>query len=380
MPSDHAEPPVETPRTDDSASSAAPPPPSNSSTSGDELMVSLIEARPDPLLGEFVTGSSADVASPAPADAPPPEESAPGANSSEALKALAALDLGSKGAGDPVGGMDRSVAATPKEEAAEEEEEFEDGDDEAVHARGSSLAFLLLASYASAVTIGLIWVLWSGRRLHESAVNDSSPAVDARSDPGQRAGEAHRIITPKPIAENHVATLGKTVTLGVIEATPLEVAFGSVKLERKFGNRERTSGGDNALKLRLRLRNTSPDIVLAPLDEAFLRDRPRADPDSFIEVSGGGRPITQFPLAVESEWSIVGQEFQDLRPGEVLETVIVSAPEAFDRKSAEMTWRIRLRTDLNHTDDLGVRFREAEIKPDPEHRPATTPGPPTDGN
>ncbi len=379
MPSDDVELPVETPRADDSGPPARSPAPPNSSTSGDELTASLIEASPDPLLGEFVNGSSADVETPAPADGDRAQEPAAGADSSEAFKALAGLDLGRPSAGPPVGAVDRSVVPRSNEAAAEEDEELEEHDDEVVPARGSSLAFMLLASYASAVTLGLIWVLWTGRRLHESAAVDSSPPVDARSDPGQRAADARRVVAPKPIAENHLATLGQTIVLGAIEVTPLEVASGPVQLERKFGDHERRSGGENALKLRLRLRNASTDVVLAPLDEAFLRDRPQADPDSFIEVSGGGPPIAQFPLAVESEWTIVGQEFRDLRPGDVLETLVVSAPEAFARKAPEMTWRIRLRTDLNHTDDLGVRFHESDIKPGPARRAATTSGPPTDG-
>ena len=79
-------------------------------------------------------------------------------------------------------------------------------------------------------------------------------------------------------------------------------------------------------------------------------------PDSLME---------QANQAVESEWSIVGQQFRDLKAGESFETVIVSAPDSLSHKAPEMTWRIRLRTDLNHTDDLGVRFSEADIKPGP---------------
>ena len=49
-----------------------------------------------------------------------------------------------------------------------------------------------------------------------------------------------------------------------------------------------------------------------------------------------------------------------------------------------MTWRIRLRTDLNHTDDLGVRFGAAVMRLPTPGRPTvtrTTPGsPPTMAN
>ena len=360
---------------------AEPPPPFiNSSTSGDDLTVSLTQARPDPLLDKFVTEDSPDALTPPPA-APPPEAETKepalhGGSRADALNELAALDMGgaapSVGPGasasfdDALGGIDLNV---PREDRAPvkkvSEEEEEDEEDDEVPPRGVPLGTMLLASYASAVTIGLIWVLWTGRRLHESEEADAPVAAESREDPGARAGDSRRIAPPKPIPAEHLATLGKTVRLGQIEATPLAVTSGPVVLERTFDRKDRKPGGDNALKLRLRLKNVSKDAVIAPLDEAFLRDRPRADPDSFIETPAGGPPVAQFPLAVESEWSIVGQEFRDLKPGEVLETVVVSAPDALARKSPEMTWRVRLRTDLNHTDDLGVRFGEKDIKPGP---------------
>jgi hypothetical protein len=340
-----------------------------SSSSGDELTVSLIEARPDPLLGPFESGSSPEIV-------PPPES-----ESADALKALGDLDLGGKTVANPGAGGDRIA---PNQGVVKDDEDLGDFADEPEEpARGSSPAVMLLASYASAVTLGLIWVLWTGRRIQDTATIESPPAAEATSDPGRRADHSRRIAAPKPIPESHMATLGKTVVLGQIEVTPLEVTSGPVTLVRGFGERERKPGGKDALRLRLRLRNTSADVELAPLDEAFLRDRPQADPDSFIELPGGATPIAQFPLAVESEWSIIGQEFRELKPGQVLETWVVSAPAALTRKAPEMTWRIRLRTDINHTDDLGVRFGESDIKPGTEPRaavPAATPGPSVDDN
>jgi hypothetical protein len=118
--------------------------------------------------------------------------------------------------------------------------------------------------------------------------------------------------------------------------------------------------------LSLRLRNRASDTILVPLDEAFLRSRERAIRDSYIEA--GPRPIIEmYPLAVASEWSIAGQEFRELGPGEAYETRIVSAPGALDRVGPEMTWRLRLRTDLNQTQAVGIRFRDRDIRR-PPHR------------
>jgi hypothetical protein len=187
---------------------------------------------------------------------------------------------------------------------------------------------------------------------------------ESRPDPGLRADRSRRIVPPTPIAAEHLTTLGRPVRMGVIEVTPVSVTSGSVVLERTIARHEIKRGGLGALKLRLRIRNFSSDTLLAPLDEAFLRDREHAEADSFIETSRDGPPIGMYPLAVESEWSIDGQEFRDLKPGQELNTVIVSEPGAAGKMSPEMTWRVRLRTDINHTDDLGVRFRKVDVRAD----------------
>ena len=115
------------------------------------------------------------------------------------------------------------------------------------------------------------------------------------------------------------------------------------------------------MSLRLRLKNLSTDSILVPLDEAFLRERQAWDPRQ-LHRDGPDAQIDMFPLAVESEWSIVGQEFRELRPGESYETQVFTAPDALGRLAPEMTWRVRLRTDINQTETLGVRFREDEIR------------------
>jgi hypothetical protein len=364
------------------------------SSSEDELSVSLIQARPDPALGEFVDGSAPEdrAATPAAPATHPPHGPAAGAKGpaplppveSQALDALAGLDpAGKPGAPSPpvaglspssydaVKGLDLDVRPSAKRRRkrvpADQDDDALD-DDGAPAAPWTPWALMLLASYASAVTLGLIWVLWTGRHVPETVEPDLMPAApaDTRPDPGLRADRSRQFAPPTILPAAHIVTLGETVQLGQVAATPLAVFSGRVQLERQyFSKRETRRAGENALKLLLRLRNVSKDRVIAPLDEAFLRDRPRADPDSYIETSKGGPPIGQFQLAVESEWSIVGQEFRELRPGEVLETMVVSDRDALARKAPEMTWRIRLRTDIDHTDDLGVRFRDSDIQREP---------------
>ena len=151
--------------------------------------------------------------------------------------------------------------------------------------------------------------------------------------------------------------------MGILEVTPLEVVSGKVNLKHRFRAGAGQAGGTNALKLKLRLRNVSDETIFAPLDEAFLRERESGDVDSFIASGQGGR-IGLFPLAVESEWSIVGQDFRELGPGETMQALIVSEADTLGRTEEEMTWRLRLRTEIDQTDVLEVRFSDRDIRPE----------------
>ncbi|MDR3636774.1 MAG: hypothetical protein P4L84_23420 [Isosphaeraceae bacterium] len=251
------------------------------------------------------------------------------------------------------------VAPAAGKREPDDDDEDDDYDDEP---RGVSLGFVLLLSYASAVTIGLLYVLITGRTLKHTEEPDFLPPVDERVDPGQRAKFSRKLAPPPAIKADHLTALGKAVRVGGLEVTPVEVTTGRIVLTHLIGGGETRNEGSDAIKLRLRLKNISKDLVYAPLDEAFLREREAGVTDSFIELPDG-QNIELHPLAVTSEWAIVGQEFKELKPGETLDTLVVSAKDALKRAAPEMTWRVRLRTGVDQTDYVGVRFKASEIKP-----------------
>ena len=246
---------------------------------------------------------------------------------------------------------DHSAKAT-----TEEDEDEEDDDDYEDEPRGASLGFvLLLKDYASAVTIGLAYVLWTGKTIWHKE-DDFLPPVDERVDPGQRAKFSRRLAPPPPIAKDHMTTLGKPLKIGGIEITPVAVTSGPIVLKHMIGGNETKTEGTDALKLQIKVRNVSKDLVFTcPLDESFLREREAGVTDSYIELPEGAN-IEMFPLAVTSEWAIVGQDIKELKPGETHVTQIVSSKDALGRKAPEMTWRVRLRTGIDSTQYLGVRF------------------------
>jgi hypothetical protein len=259
----------------------------------------------------------------------------------------------------------------------------QEGEDEAEPPE-RSWSLVLLRSYASAMTLACLWLLYEGRWRHtpSAPVEETIPA-DSRLEHGLRASRSERVEPPKPVAADRITTLGQPIRIGMLELTPIEVWSGRVVLERatSAGRRQRREGGRGAIVVRLRLRNLSEDTVFAPLDEAFLREPDHGLPRSFLET-GRGERIDLFPLAIESEWSIVGQSFRDLRPGEVREVVIPSAPETLGLVADPMTWRLTVRSGLDQIDEVGIRFLSREIQePAPEVREKVQrarPGPESD--
>jgi len=229
----------------------------------------------------------------------------------------------------------------------------DDDEDDPVRT-STSWPFILLGSYASALTLALAWTL-----LVRDKGAASGPRVEEnRVEPGRQAGLSHTVEPQGPIPPDRIIATGQDLKLGSLEVTPIEVKRQGVSLQRinLEGKTLRRDGGKGAFVLNLRLRNTSADSVFAPLDQAFVRERSSGAVDTFIETADGGR-IYPYPLAVESEWSIAGQDFAELRPGESRVVAIASIPEAPGNDRGPFTWRVRLRTGADRTDVIGVRWQ-----------------------
>jgi hypothetical protein len=290
-------------------------------------------AEPDPILGQFVTPSSGSAASTV-MDLSPPAPSG---------EAFPAIDLGSKIMTGP--------AQSHREPDADEGEEYEP------EGRRTSWATILLASYASAITLGLAWTLMKDRQRVKLEVEAPRSTVATVPESARQAGLSRKVGPPEPILGEHFAAMGKPLKVGDLEITPVDIKRQAVTLERStpYAKPDRKAGGKGALALRLKLKNTSGEAVFAPLDQAYLRERGKEIVDTFLETKDGDR-IYPYPLAIESEWLIADQRFDELRPGESRTVAIVSAPDAPPDSSGPFTWRVRLRTGINRTDTIGLRW------------------------
>jgi hypothetical protein len=312
------------------------------------LTTSIEKPEPDPMLG------STDAAA-----IPAPER-----RSADSAPALAAFALPSSASGsDPLGvdigirlapSSDSTPRPRPASETSSDEIELRRGDD----ARAPySLPTLLLASYASAVTLALIWVLWTGRGLSRPAASSptSSPSASDRANasPSSRSPESS-------LAADRVTGLGKPIVVGDLEITPLVVLFREVRLYRIVDPEGERRDAPACLVLTLRLANRSKERRLTPLELASVRDAGDPADASYIETASGGR-IAMFNLAMESEWSIEDQSFPAIEPGEHQDIILVSEPVEESRLASPLVWRIKLRTGVGRSEGIGVRFARQEI-------------------
>ncbi len=225
---------------------------------------------------------------------------------------------------------------------------------EAALAPGHSPFRWLLPSYASALTLALLWMLATGRiQLRSKAIRPTinPPSVD--------------ITTPvlTEIPARFTVPIGGNLRIGELDLTPVEVRIRDVRLRKDVDTDDDQGkyrdGGSDSLWLRLRVRNTSNKQTFQPLDPTFVRSSDQGTPDSLIV--GGGRQILAFPLAIASEWSIVGQSFPTLKPGQEADLWIVSAAAATGKINARMTWRTRLRVAPERTELLAIEFNRHDI-------------------
>jgi hypothetical protein len=218
---------------------------------------------------------------------------------------------------------------------------------------------LFLLSYASAATIGLAWMLWTGRPLRSAAPSETGGPRRAVDQAAKSAEPGPREDLP-PIPAENLTSVGNAIRIGDVEITPLTIQLAPVDLVHRIDAAEFHHEESKSLVLRFRMTNLSNVHTLKPLARSLVRDDVSSLDRSFV-ASPDGSSIGLYSLAVESEWLIFGQEFPVLKPGESAETLVASEPVNEDRLPWSMTWRLRLRIGPYRTDMLGVRFTRDSI-------------------
>jgi hypothetical protein len=341
--------------------------PKPSTSSADDLALLLGQTAPDP----YLDGDTGEIAGPPgmpgagmalPADPGKPLAAIDGGepDSSPASLSSSENELQNIALTPPPDTQPRPASSQPAASSSKPVVRTEEEEVEEVEATRVSWPFLLVSSYASAVTLAICWILWTGRGLSRpdsTASPEPVPGING-SSPSQGASLTGDGLMPLPAPK--VTDLGRPVRLGELEVIPRSIVRRSVDLLRLQGTAEGQRESSPTLVMTLELTNRSTTSKFSPLDPAIVRDPVPAVDQSFIEVPGGRR-IAMFRLATESEWSIQDQVFPALQPGETAETILVSEPVAMSDLAGTMTWRVKLRTETFRTDVLGIRFSVEDV-------------------
>lgn len=227
----------------------------------------------------------------------------------------------------------------------------------------SKTAFLLLVSYASAITLGFLYLLMAsaGTKPHEL---ESLPDLV----PPERNGQIALRLAPEDaeMPPGHTLRLGESQRFGNVLVTPLRVTRGPLRFEHQFRSGTTRPDSDPVLKLWLRFENVSHDQTFAPLDSTLLLSR-RVDPEdlsrlranNFLarssEKSLHGHRVLVYDLPIDSEWGLVGQSAgRKIGPGESLETFIPTTEEGIAELEGELIWRVQFRKGYHPQSRRGV--------------------------
>ncbi len=236
-----------------------------------------------------------------------------------------------------------------------------------------TMLLIIVGSYASAVTLVLIYVLIAGRASNLESLPDLKPQVGKNGD----------IIWSYNIAKNdvpsgHVLSLGQSRRFGNIKVTPIKVTRGIVKFEHYTGQKEMARDPSApVLKLWVKFENVSRDQTIAPLDAYLLFTRKSINLGETIQANGFvaaepdrrlGKSVSRlFDMPVHSEHRMIGQNLnRELPPGETLQTFIPSEEDALNLKG-DLVWRFQFRkgysrAKLGVTTLIDVRFKSSDIK------------------
>ncbi len=220
-------------------------------------------------------------------------------------------------------------------------------DDASPVAPRGNLLVVVLASYASAITIALLYLLF-----HRGAsLLESLPDV-----PPLQEGELLRLVPVEAeMPSGHTLALGQSQRFGNIVVTPLRVVREPLAFEHFSGRDDLTKPEtEPVIKLWVRFSNVSREQSIAPLDSEllFTRDfRPETGETranqfvcSLDTKLASGEPMFVYDHSPTDEFDLVDQQLgQVLQPGESYETYIPTTEDALDSLNGELIWRVHFR-------------------------------------
>lgn len=241
------------------------------------------------------------------------------------------------------------------------------------------LLFILLLSYASAVTIALLYLL-----LTRGGGAAQRHQLEDLRDPADEEGTVRIIQRSVELPLGHTLPLQGSQRFGNILVEPLRVTQGPIQFQHfSRDTKKRQPPTPPVYKLWLRLTNVSKDQEIAPLDGLLLYKRALNSQGNVVANAflcrvadeREGPIVFTYPASPASEWDMLGQDLgRVLKPGESLETFIPSDLEGLDRLEGDLVWRFQLRKGYARTGRGVTTLVRVEF---PHSRVEAEPAPPT---
>lgn len=237
----------------------------------------------------------------------------------------------------------------------------------------SRLKFVLLASYASAITlVALMLLLRSGESAkphHLESLPDVAP------EPAENLSYVPVKATLPP---GHTLSIGEKQRFGNIEVEVLGIRRQPLEFTHYTGSENLTRPASApVLKLWLRFTNVSKNQEIAPLDGDLLfrwvvkTDLQQEFSNYYLFADGTTNDrdvISTYRHSKTSDWDFKGQQLgQVLAPGESLETFIASSEELPATLPDQLNWRLQIRKGFSPnghgvTTLVDVRFAQEQIE------------------
>lgn len=253
---------------------------------------------------------------------------------------------------------------------------------------GLGAPFYLLLLYAVIMT-GLAlygFVFRYGTQIDPGHPLSAIPDNFGEFPPSERRKQGQlKKLPDAPLPPELRVAVGKKLDVGPLEVTPAKVEVRKLQVVTVAkGGKAGESTRPDAVVLTLRVRNTSSDVSLHPLDPAFTRkyggstDEPL--PGTALEVGkekfrGGALPWPPSERVAAEYEAAQKDDATPLKPGESREYVVFTAPEARIVKAVKdapepMLWRVQVRRgfvqlrgkDVPVTAIIGVEFRAADVQ------------------
>lgn len=224
--------------------------------------------------------------------------------------------------------------------------------------------FILVAGYASAVTLALLYLLLVGLTSKPHFLESLPDLVPEIRKDG--AVGMPRVLPHFDLPPGHELKLGESQRFGNVVVTPVKVTRGPLRFVHAYGNKNAALPQSGpVLKLWLKLENVSKTQEFPPLDRTLVYRRiydPKLQADFALPFlcpeaerkAENGEHFLVYDMPEFSEFLLEGQQIDRwLTPGESYETYIPSQ-DNLTQLSGPWVWRVLLRKGLNPQSGRGV--------------------------